>query len=115
MSKPVLLSWAAGLASVALLTSPVQAQTVSAVDLVALPTQVRINIVGKDYTAVRQDVRHAAGFVCRNARTRGELNPADVSWCAGKAATKTMKRYRKALANGEVQTAGMGQIVLSAR
>lgn len=114
MSKTQVSGFLAALACGALLASPLQAQEVSAVELRALPTQMTVRVVGKDYDTVRGDIRIAARTVCRNARTLGELALDDLNWCVGKSSAKTLRQYRKLLAEGTL-AAMDGAILLSAR
>lgn len=114
MSKPLVTGIFAALACGAMLTTPAPAQTVSAVELQALPTQLKVSVVDKDFETVRADVRVAARTVCRNARTLGELKSGDVGWCSAQSSYKTMKQYRAALEAGELASADAA-IVLSLR
>jgi hypothetical protein len=114
MSKPLVTGFLAALACGAMLTAPALAQTVSGVELRPLPTEMKINVVGKDYETVRADVRVAARTVCRNAHALGEVKSGDVGWCSAKSSYKTMRQYREALDTGALASADAA-IVLSLR
>jgi len=114
MSNPLVTGALAALACGALLSAPAMAQTVSGVELHALPTQMKVSVVGKDYEAVRADVRVAARAVCRNAHTLREVKSGDIGWCAAHASYKSMRQYREALETGALASADAA-IVLSAR
>lgn len=114
MSKSLAGGLAAALACSIMLTAPAQAQTVSALELQPLPTELRISVVGKDYETVRGDVRVAARTVCKNARTLGELDSEDLNWCIARSSAKSLRHYRNALATGALARAD-ADIVLSAR
>lgn len=114
MSKPLVTGFLAALACGAMLTTPALAQTVSGVELQALPTELTVNVAGKDFEAVRADVRVAARTVCRNAHALGEVKSGDVGWCSAKASYKTIKQYRSALELGALASADAA-IVLSLR
>jgi len=100
---------AAGLLS---MTGPAQAQNVSTLRVDgSRPTSMTVRIVGLDYPAVRQEVRKTAQLVCRNAMKNGELYAFDLRWCAGRASSAALDRYRSAVrsaaASGEVRTASL--------
>lgn len=114
MPKMLATSFLAALACGAMLTATAQAQTVSAVELQPLPTELRVSVVGKDYVTVRGDVRVAARTVCKNARSLGEIAIDDVNWCIGTSAAKTLRQYRQARDAGLLASAD-ATIVLSAR
>ncbi|WP_041373111.1 hypothetical protein [Phenylobacterium zucineum] len=78
------------------------------------PTEVRLSIAGKDRAAVRQEVRSAARYVCRNAVLNRELDVGDNRWCSHRSAVKAMVRY-DAMREGAAAYADAQVLVLSAR
>lgn len=103
MSKSAFAAVAAALLAIGVSAPSASAQDIEAVELMALPTQVTISVAGKALPEVRQEVRQAARYVCRNATARGELDVADLGWCAYHSKVKAMKRYHQLTA---VQFAG---------
>lgn len=113
-AKPRLLAIAAALAA-ASISLPALAQTgqVSALDVTAKPTSLRVNVVGKDFATVRNEVHAAAATVCSNAVDNREISFVDKAWCRDTAAYKAMRTYSRAVKAPLFAQADV--IVLSAR
>lgn len=95
-----------------------QGQELSGVTVSRAPTQEVIALGGKAAVVVRQEVRLAAGRVCRNAFLNHEMEAYDIAWCRHASADKAMTRYRaivkhNRLAGGEFAELSMS-IVLAA-
>lgn len=111
----VILPSLLGLAALGLSVTAAGAQEISGLSVTArAPTELRINISGKQPAAVFKAVHVAARTVCRNALTNSELDVGDFGWCRDRSASKAMKRYA-ALTRPETVAAADRVIVLSAR
>lgn len=104
-------------AACALLGLPAAAepQTLSEVSVSGrVPTELRIDIASKAATAVRQEVRVAAGTVCRNAVTNDELEFYDVRWCSDKASARALRQYSRIVSGRTSLALAPSAIVLAA-
>lgn len=79
------------------------------------PTEVRIALSGKPASAVRHEVRAAAGTVCRNATTNRELAFYDVDWCRHATEARALSRYAAILKHNGAQLAADASITLALR
>lgn len=108
----------AGLAAVAALALPVTAfaQSVTSVQIKGhAPTEVRIDLAGKPAVAVKQEIRVAAGTVCRNAARNGDLEFYDVAWCSRATQVKALSRYTAIVKHNSAQLADGGEFTLAVR
>lgn len=106
---------AAVAAALAVGGSPAFAQNVSEVAVSGrAPTQVKISLAGKTVADVRQEVRAAAGTVCRNAITNRELAFDALLPCKQATQGKALRRYA-AIVSARARTTTTAMLVLSSR
>lgn len=113
--RPIrILALAAGLASMSLAVAAAAQPQVAPVDVDArAPEAVTLDVTGKDFAAVRPQVRAAAARVCGNAVANHDISFVDESWCSETAASKAMHRFAVIAAHRTFAASGL--IVLSAR
>jgi hypothetical protein len=90
------LKMLSALAAVSALALPAAAaaQSPKSVEVIGrAPTEVRIPLVGKAVSQVRQEIRVAASTVCRNAVANRELPLYDRNWCFRATRYTALKDY----------------------
>jgi hypothetical protein len=91
------------------------AQSPKSVEVIGrAPTEVRVPLVGKAVSQVRQEIRVAASTVCRNAVANRELPLYDRNWCFRATRYSALKDYAMILRHNQA-LAESGEIRIALR